>query len=284
MRVENRSTIFGQIEIMKAAELPNLILKKQSYLCVGLDPDPEKLPPSIPRTAEGYSKFCLEIIEATEQYAVSYKVNTAFFERLGSEGWKAMEIIFKALESKSVFTIADAKRADIGNTSKQYAEAFFKTLNADAITLAPYMGYDSIAPFLQYVEKTAILLALTSNPGHEDFEMLELKNGKRLFEHVIQTALKWERKGELMFVVGATRASEIASIRNHCPDTFLLVPGIGAQGGDLGEISKFGMNSKIGLLVNASRSILYPEGSGHFSENAAIAAMRIQLEMSRYLQ
>lgn len=268
---------------MKASELTAEILKKQSYLCVGLDPDPTKLPTHISASASGFEKFCLQIIEATEEFAIAYKVNTAFFERLGSTGWQAMESIFKHLPGKRVFSIADAKRADIGNTSSQYAQAFFENLGADAVTLSPYMGSDSIAPFLQYEDKAAILLALTSNPGHSDFEMLELKNGNRLFEQVIKTALSWPKKGELMFVVGATRSSEIAAIRKICPDSFLLVPGVGAQGGSLKEISEFGMTSEVGLLVNASRSILYASSGKDFALKAAEEARSIQQAMAVFL-
>lgn len=269
---------------MNTTELVAQICKKQSYLCVGLDPDPTKIPAHIPKSAEGFVRFCEEIVEATEEFAVSYKVNSAFFERLGSEGWSAMEMVFKLLKTKNVFSIADAKRADIGNTSSQYAHAFFDNLGADAVTLAPYMGSDSIAPFLQFENKTAILLALTSNPGHSDFEMLELKNGKRLFEQVIETALYWPKKGELMFVVGATRSSEIAAIRKICPDSFLLVPGVGAQGGSLAEISKLGMNEGVGLLVNASRSIIYASSGTDFASKAAEEASSIQQEMAGFLK
>lgn len=269
---------------MNTTELAAQIRKKQSYLCVGLDPDLTKIPSHFPNSAEGFVRFCEEIIAATDEFAVSYKVNSAFFERLGSEGWRAMERVFKTLKARNVFAIADAKRADIGNTSSQYAHVFFDNMGADAVTIAPYMGSDSIAPFLQFENKTAILLALTSNPGHADFEMQELKNGKRLFEQVIETALKWPKKGDLMFVVGATRSSEIAAIRKICPDSFLLVPGIGAQGGSLAEISKLGMNKVVGLLVNASRSIIYASSGTDFASKAAEEARSIQQEMAGFLK
>ncbi len=269
---------------MKASALPFMIRQKNSYLCVGLDPDLEKLPVSIYRSPEGVLEFCLKIIEFTLPFAVSYKLNTAFFESLGAEGWKVMELIFKHLESREVFAIADAKRADIGNTSNQYAKAFFKNLGADAITVSPYMGYDSVGPFLEYPDKTAILLALTSNPGHNDFEMQPLQNGKRLFEEVILKSRDWPRKGNLMYVVGATRTSEMEAIRALCPDAFFLVPGVGAQGGDLKEISEKGMNSSVGLLVNASRSILYASSGLDYAKAAGKAAYDLQQQMEKLLK
>lgn len=268
---------------MKASDLPKLILSKKSYLCVGLDPDMEKLPSHLPKNAEGVLEFCIHIIEATLPFAVSYKVNTAFFEAMGAPGWQVMELIFKHLKTKDIFAIADAKRADIGNTSAQYAKAFFVQINADAITLSPYMGQDSVRPFLEYEDKTAILLALTSNPGHADFEMQMLENGRRLYEQVLETSLSWPCKGELMFVVGATRSDEVASIRKICPDSFLLVPGIGAQGGSLKEISRFGFNQNVGLLVNASRSIIFADGGKDYALKAAEEAFKLKQEMEKYL-
>lgn len=268
---------------MAANQLPLEIRQKNSFLCLGLDPDTDKMPEAFPKSPEGMLQFCLEIAEAIQPLAVSAKVNTAFFERWGSAGWAAMEQLFSALNQMGYFTIADAKRADIGNTAAQYAEAIFGKLNADAITLSPYMGCDSIQPFLDWENKTAILLALTSNPGHADFEMLELKNGKRLFEQVIETSQKWSRKGDLMYVVGATRASELATIRKLCPDHFLLVPGVGAQGGSLQEVAHFGLNKDIGLIVNASRSILYASSAPDYREKAFDEAKRIQQEMEFYI-
>jgi len=269
---------------MKASLLTSQIRHKNSYLCVGLDPDPDKLPDGIPKSAQGILEFCLQIIEKTLPFTVAYKLNTAFFESLGAEGWKVMEILFSHLESRSVFTIADAKRADIGNTSRHYARAFFENMGADAITLSPYMGFDSIEPFLEYSDKTAILLALTSNPGHVDFEMQPLANGRKLYEEVLIQSQTWERKGSLMYVVGATRSTELESVRAICQDTFLLVPGVGAQGGDLKEISAKGMNRSVGLLVNVSRSILYASSGKDFALAAAKAAYDTQQEMERYLQ
>lgn len=269
---------------MKASLLPSQIRQKNSYLCVGLDPDLEKLPDGIPKSAQGVLEFCLQIIEKTLPFTVSYKLNTAFFESLGAEGWKVMEILFMHLQSKNVFAIADAKRADIGNTSHQYAKAFFENMGADAITLSPYMGFDSIQPFLEYQDKTAILLALTSNPGHADFEMQPLANGRKLYEEVLVRSQTWERKGSLMYVVGATRSTEMESVRALCPDSFLLVPGVGAQGGDLREISEKGMNGSVGLLVNASRSILYASSGNNYAMAASKAAFDLQQEMERYLR
>jgi orotidine-5'-phosphate decarboxylase len=268
---------------MKTSDLEAVIIKKKSYLCVGLDPDIHKIPGHLNKNAEGVLEFCLQIIEKTEPFAAAFKVNTAFFECLGSEGWNAMETIFAELRKKDIYTIADAKRADIGNTSEQYAKAFFENLGADSITLAPYMGHDSIMPFLQYEEKAAILLALTSNPGHFDFEMQILQNGKRLFEQVLETSMSWPRKGELMFVVGATRSEEIQSIRKICPDNFLLIPGVGAQGGSLEKISRFGINDRVGILINASRSIIYAGNGKDFGEKAAAEAFDLQKQMAEFL-
>jgi orotidine-5'-phosphate decarboxylase len=269
---------------MTSEQLASQIIKKKSYLCVGLDPDREKLPAHLEKNAEGVEAFCKAIIETTLPFAVSYKINTAFFESLGASGWLAMFRVFDYLKEKNVFTIADAKRGDIGNTSHQYARAFFEQLGADAITLAPYMGEDSISPFLQYENKTAILLALTSNPGHADFEMQTLVSGKKLYAEVIEKALSWPAKADLMFVVGATRASEIENIRKICPENFFLVPGVGAQGGSLREISEKGMIKKVGLLVNASRSILFASSGIDFAQKAALEAEKIQKEMEIILK
>lgn len=268
---------------LPASALPAEIRKKKSYLCLGLDPDPNKLPVSIPKTPEGILQFCLSVLETTVPFVVAAKVNTAFFESLGAKGWIIMGRLFEELNRQNLFVIADAKRADIGNTSEQYAKAFFDHLNADAITLSPYMGHDSIAPFLTRENKTAILLALTSNPGHADFEMQELKNGKRLFEQVLETAQTWPRRGDLMFVVGATRAAELEIVRAICPNHFLLVPGVGAQGGSLEVVSKMGMNQDVGLLVNASRSILYASVGEDFAESARGEAQRMQMEMAGFI-
>jgi len=268
---------------MKAVDIESVIFQKKSYLCVGLDPDLNKLPAHLPKNAEGVLEFCLSIIEYTAPFAAAFKLNSAFFESLGPAGWSAMETVFETLKHQKIYAIADAKRADIGNTSEHYAKAFFENMDADAITLSPYMGHDSISPFLQYPDKAAILLALTSNSGHVDFEMQKLENGKRLYEQVIETSLTWPKPGELMFVIGATRYQEIQNVRRICPDNFLLVPGVGAQGGSLQQISKYGLNSKGGLLVNASRSIIYAGNGIDFGKQAAQEAEKLQKEMSQYL-
>lgn len=268
---------------MEAQHLPALIRNKKSYLCVGLDPEPEKLPAHLPRNADGLIRFCKEIILHTSPYSVAYKLNSAFFEVFGEEGWRAMREVFMEVKKQGAFAIADAKRADIGNTSRMYARAFFEDLQADAITLSPYMGADSIAPFLDYPGKTAILLALTSNPGHADFEMQTLANGRRFYEEVILRSMTWERKGDLMFVVGATRSTELENIRKICPNHFLLVPGVGAQGGDLAETSRLGINSQGGLLVNSSRGIIYAGSGLDFAEKAGQAAQKLQQEMEGWI-
>lgn len=260
--------------------LTGQIRQKQSYLCVGLDPDAKKLPAHLPKTADGLTAFCKGIIDTTLPYAVSYKLNSAFFEAFGAAGWEAMREVFIHLKTLNVFAIADAKRGDIGNTSGKYAKAFFEDLGADAITLSPYMGHDSIAPFLQYENKTAILLALTSNPGHADFEMQKLENGRHLYEQVMETSLGWDREGELMFVVGATRTEQFAHVRKLAADSFFLVPGVGAQGGNLAEISKVGFNKNVGLLVNASRSIIHASQGEDFAEKAGEEAKKMQEEMA----
>lgn len=260
------------------------IRRKKSYLCIGLDPDPSRMPAGITRDAEGTGHFCRQIIEATEPFAVACKINSAFFETLGSRGWDLMQELFGFCRERGLWTIADAKRGDIGNTSEAYARAFFDVLGADAITLSPYMGRDSVQPFLDRPGKTAILLALTSNPGHADFEMLELKDGRRVFEAVMEKSAGWERKGNLMFVVGATRAAEIEGIRKICPEHFLLIPGVGAQGGDLETISRLGLTRQGGLLVNASRSILYASAGEDYSLAAAGEARRMQEIMAVLLR
>jgi orotidine-5'-phosphate decarboxylase len=269
---------------MLLSQLPQTIRTKNSYLCIGLDPDLEKLPEGIARSPEGVLEFCIRTIEHTLPFAVAYKINAAFFESMGAEGWKVMELLFQFLSKWEVFTIADAKRADIGNTSNHYARTFFENMGADAVTVSPYMGQDSVQPFLDYAGKTTVLLALTSNPGHLDFEMQKLENGRRLYEEVIVQSLNWESSGDKMYVVGATRSSEFESIRSLAPNSFFLVPGIGAQGGNLREVSEKGMNRHVGLLVNASRAVLYASSGADFAKAASKAAYDIQQEMQRYLR
>lgn len=227
-----------------------------------------KLPRHIQKNGEGLIQFNKGIIEATSDFSAAYKINTAFYEQYGKEGWSWMEETLAQIPG-NCFRIADAKRGDIGNTSSMYAKAFFETLDFDAITVAPYMGEDSLRPFLEFPNKWVICLALTSNPGHKDFQKLQIE-GKALYERVIETVCKWGNPDQLMFVVGATRSEDISVIRKLIPDHFLLVPGVGAQGGDLDSVCKAGINSEVGLLVNASRSILYASGG----EDYAIAASR----------
>jgi orotidine-5'-phosphate decarboxylase len=265
------------------------IKQKRSYLCVGLDTDITKLPKHLQSHPDAIFEFNKAIIDATKDLCVSYKINTAFYEALGLKGWEAMEKTV-AYIPKEHFKIADAKRGDIGNTSSQYAKAFFETMNFDAITVAPYMGEDSVRPFLEYENKWAIVLGLTSNKGANDFEMLKLisENNHQLrpeflYEHVLKTVSKWGNPENLMFVTGATQATEFENIRSIIPDHFLLVPGVGFQGGSLEDVSKHGMNKDCGLLVNASRAIIFAGGGEDFATEAREIALQYQTEMSSYL-
>jgi orotidine-5'-phosphate decarboxylase len=253
---------------MTRVELVQQIFTKKSFLCVGLDPDLEKIPKHLLDTENPVLEFNKAIIEATAPYCVAYKPNLAFFEALGELG---MSTFYETLKSipKTHFVIADAKRGDIGNTSKKYAEAFYNRYGCDAITIAPYMGADSVQPFLGEKGKWAILLALTSNPGADDFEQLPLANGKRLFEEVIDRAMEWGSTEELMFVVGATRPDMLKRIRERAPEYFFLIPGVGAQGGNLEEVAKAALTKDCGILVNASRSILYASSGADFAEKAS---------------
>ncbi len=265
------------------------IKQKNSYLCVGLDTDFEKIPKHIQQNKNAIVDFNKAIIDATKKYCVSYKINTAFYEALGSKGWDAMEETVNYIPS-SHLKIADAKRGDIGNTSHQYAKAFFETLKFDAVTVAPYMGEDSIRPFLEYENKWTIVLGLTSNKGAVDFEMLKIQNGNEtnlrseyLYEHVLKTVSSWGSPNNLMFVVGATKATELVNIRQIIPNNFLLVPGVGFQGGSLADTSKYGMNTDVGLLVNASRAIIYAGSGENFADEAKVIAQQYQVEMQQYL-
>jgi orotidine-5'-phosphate decarboxylase len=260
------------------------IKAKQSYLCVGLDIDLEKVPEFIRNTEDPLFTFAKTIIDKTHSYAVAYKPNLAFFESYGVDGWRAFDKIMRYLNENypEHFTIADAKRGDIGNTAARYAKAFFENYGVDAVTVAPYMGKDAVEPFLTFKDKYAILLSLTSNPGAFDFQFTE-ENGKKLFEKVLQTSLKWNGAAQLMYVVGATKASALTSIRQIIPEAFLLVPGVGAQGGSLKEVSEFGMNKSCGLLVNSSRGIIYASHEENFADAAASEAKKIQQEMAGYL-
>jgi orotidine-5'-phosphate decarboxylase len=281
---QNLQGFFVEIKIggMNIQELAKQIQTKKNYLCVGLDTEFSKIPKHLQANKNAIIDFNKAIIDATLPYCVSYKLNTAFYEVLGSKGWDIMQETFDYIPTTH-FKIADAKRGDIGNTSSQYAKAFFETLNADAITVAPYMGEDSIAPFLAYENKTTIVLALTSNKGANDFEMLE-KDGKYLYESVIQKVASWGTENNLMFVVGATQTQQLQHIRTLIPNHFLLVPGVGFQGGSLAEVSEFGLtNNKTGILINASRAIIYASEKEDFANEAAAIAQQYVAEMQTYL-
>jgi orotidine-5'-phosphate decarboxylase len=268
---------------MNSDDLFEKIKAKRSYLCIGLDTDPEKIPTHLRSCADPVFEFNKQIIDATYQYAVAYKPNIAFYEALGPRGWESLEKTLKYIP-RDIFTIADAKRGDIGNTAALYAKTFFQYLNFDSLTVAPYMGEDSVKPFLDYTDKWVILLAHTSNAGSRDFQLLESKaSGKKLYEEVIIRAMEWGSPDQLMFVVGATQADRIASIRKLAPDNFFLVPGVGAQGGDLEAVSKYGMNRKCGLLVNSARAIIYASNSSDFALAAAKEAGKVQEKMDQYL-
>lgn len=269
---------------MKRKELVNIIKRKKSLLCVGLDTDIRKIPEFL---IEKYDNPVLEfnrrIIEATSKYAVAYKLNTAFYEAEGVNGWQNLEATIEMIPG-DIFVIADAKRADIGNTSKMYARAFFENMNADAVTVAPYMGVDSVSPFLDYPDKWVILLALTSNKGSRDFQYLKVdEKNTRLYEQVLKVSSNWGNAGNMMYVVGATHPEDFKSIRNIVPDHFLLVPGIGAQGGDLEGVLKNGLNADYGLLINSSRGIIYASSDIDFAEIAAQKSKELVDEINKYI-
>ena len=266
---------------MTRQELINHIRNKQTYLCVGLDTDINKIPRHLLTVPDPVFAFNKAIIDATRDLCVSYKINTAFYEAQGLKGWEAMEKTVNYIGNDH-FKIADAKRGDIGNTSDQYAKAFFETMPFDAVTVAPYMGEDSVKPFLQYPGKWAIVLGLTSNKGAKDFELQPVAEGL-LYEKVLTTVSQWGSPENLMFVVGATQADEFANIRRLTPDHFYLVPGVGAQGGDLEAISKKAMINGAGILVNASRAIIYASDKDDFAEKAREVASAYQKEMSVFL-
>jgi orotidine-5'-phosphate decarboxylase len=263
-------------------ELISQIHQKKSFLCVGLDTDIEQLPQHFSKSAQGMLDFNKAIIDATQDYAVSYKINTAFYESIGSKGWEVMEKTLDYIPN-SFFTIADAKRGDIGNTSAMYARAFLQNMQFDSITVAPYMGEDSVVPFLSVKDKWVILLALTSNQGSNDFQQLVI-NGEELYMHVVKKAQQWTTSENIMFVVGATRGSNIAEIRKLAPKHFFLVPGVGAQGGNLKEVFEYGKNEDCGLLINSSRAIIYASTGRDFQEKAALEAKKNQLEMAELLK
>lgn len=268
---------------MEKAALFKEIQTKESYLCVGLDTDLTKIPRHILKEKDPIFEFNKQIIDATEKYCVAYKPNTAFYEALGSRGWESLEKTIEYIP-KNCFTIADAKRGDIGNTSNLYAKAFFEKMSFDAVTVAPYMGYDSVSPFLGFQGKWVILLALTSNDGSKDFQDLKLEEGKeQLFERVIKASSSWATNEQMMYVVGATKAEMLIKIRSIIPQHFLLVPGVGAQGGSLEEVSKYGLTNECGLLVNSSRGIIYASSGDDFQKSAGKEAANIANEMKTYL-
>jgi orotidine-5'-phosphate decarboxylase len=268
---------------MNSLELFDQIKSKRSYLCIGLDTDLARIPPHLRSADDPVYEFNKQIIDATHQYCVAYKPNIAFYEALGPRGWESLQKTLHYIP-EGIFTIADAKRGDIGNTASLYARTFFEYLNFDALTVAPYMGQDSVAPFLDHKGKWVILLAHTSNPGSQDFQLIESKKtGRKLYEEVVVQARQWGTPDQLMFVVGATQAAKVGGIRKLAPDNFFLVPGIGAQGGDLESVSKSGMNSRCGLLVNSSRAIIYASAGDDFADVAGKEANKVQEEMNRYL-
>ena len=267
---------------MKKEDLINQIKLKKSFLCIGLDTDLNKVPQFLLNEKDPIFEFNKRIIDATNKYCVAYKPNIAFYESYGIDGWKALNKTINYLNTNypEIFTIADAKRGDIGNTSSMYAKAFFDTMNFDSITVAPYMGIDSVEPFLNYKDKHTILLALTSNKGAFDFQTKQIKEtNKNLYEDVIKTSLTWSNSNQLMYVIGATKASYLKDVRKLIPDSFLLIPGVGAQGGDLNDVCKYGMNSDVGLLINSSRAIIYSSSNHDFADAAKNSAINLQIKM-----
>ena len=264
---------------MTRAELIEQIRTKKSFLCVGLDADLEKIPSFLRDTEDPIFEFNKAIIDATKDYCVAYKPNIAFYECHGPKGWESLK---KTLDyiPKNIFTIADAKRGDIGNTSRYYAETFFNYLNADSVTIAPYMGEDSVTPFFEYENKWVILLALTSNKGALDFQFMADNHNEELYKKVLRTSQKWGTNENLMYVVGATRAEAIGEVRKIAPKNFFLVPGVGAQGGSLEDVSNYGWNDDCGLLVNSSRGIIYASNETDFAEKAGLAAKELQSKMA----
>lgn len=270
---------------MKRSQLVENIIRKRSFLCVGLDTDINKIPAHIAKLDDPIFEFNKAIIDATAQYCVAYKPNLAFYESYGVQGWQALERTIKYLQENypDQFIIADAKRGDIGNTSQMYARSFFDHLGVDALTVAPYMGEDSVTPFLGHDGKWVILLALTSNKGSQDFQFIKDADGTPLFETVIRTSQKWCGPEEMMYVVGATQGEMFKDIRRVAPDHFLLVPGVGAQGGSLEQVAKYGMIPDCGLLVNSSRGIIYASNGEDFAKAAGREASKLNDQMSELL-
>lgn len=265
---------------MTTQELVDQIHQKKSFLCIGLDVDMDKIPEHLLQQEEPIFAFNKQIIDATHHLAVAFKPNTAFYEAYGLKGWRALEKTIQYLNQNypEIFTIADAKRGDIGNTSSMYAKAFFEDLAFDAVTVAPYMGQDSVEPFLAFENKHTILLALTSNKGAFDFQT-KITEGQQLYKQVLKTSTTWQNSQNLMYVVGATKATYLAQVRAIVPDSFLLVPGVGAQGGNLQDVCTHGMNTNVGLLVNSSRGIIYASSGQDFADSAAKAAQDLQQQM-----
>jgi orotidine-5'-phosphate decarboxylase len=265
---------------MTTQQLQTQIQTKKSFLCVGLDVDLDKIPQHLLKLEDPIFEFNKAIIDATHDLVVSYKPNTAFYEAYGIKGWMSLQKTINYINENypDIFTIADAKRGDIGNTSSMYAKAFFEDLNFDSVTVAPYMGKDSVEPFLAFENKHTIMLALTSNEGAFDFQTLNV-DGKELYKQVLETSKTWKNSENLMYVVGATKAEYFTEIRKIVPDSFLLVPGVGAQGGSLSEVCKYGMNDNVGLLINSSRGIIYASNGADFAEKAREEALKMQEEM-----
>lgn len=271
---------------MTTQQLIAQIRKKQSFLCIGLDVDLSKIPQHLLKEDDPIFAFNKAIIDATHHLCVAYKPNTAFYEAYGLKGWRSLEKTIQYLNENhpEIFTIADAKRGDIGNTSRMYAKAFFEDLGFDSVTVAPYMGKDSVEPFLEFEEKHTILLALTSNAGAFEFQTKMVDDGKEVYKQVLETSKTWKNANQLMYVVGATKVEYLADIRKIIPNSFLLVPGVGAQGGNLQEVCKYGMNSSVGLLINSSRGIIYASNGEDFAEVAAQKAAALQQDMSTILE
>ena len=271
---------------MNRQQLFENIKKKQSFLCVGLDTDIKKIPEHLLSEDDPIFAFNKAIVDATAPYCIAYKPNLAFYESMGVKGWMAFEKTVQYIKTNypDQFVIADAKRGDIGNTSAMYARTFFEEMSIDALTVAPYMGEDSVTPFLTYPEKWVILLALTSNKGSHDFQLTADAEGERLFEKVMRRSQEWGNKDNMMYVVGATQGSMFADVRKVAPDHFLLVPGIGAQGGSLEEVCRYGMNAMCGLIVNSSRAIIYADHTEQFAQVAAREAQKVQQQMAEQLK
>lgn len=272
---------------MNRKELFEIIKKKKSFLCVGLDTDIEKIPTHLLKLEDPIFEFNKQIIDATHETTVAYKPNIAFYEAMGPKGWVSLQKTVDHIRktTKDILIIADAKRGDIGNTSAMYAKTFFETYDFDAVTLAPYMGLDTVSPFLKYDDKWSIVLALTSNKSASDFQYLTDKTkNEALYETVLKTGQEWGTNDQIMFVVGATKAESLTAVRNIAPNNFLLVPGVGAQGGSLAEVAKYGMNDNCGLLVNSSRGIIYVSKDENFAIEAGKSALKLQKEMEIYLK